>query len=183
MGKSPLQGWQKEHPWEPSPESHPEPIPLVSQADLCNPMLRAGDILCRDAPTLVPTWSLAQAPVVFRETEHDGLAVVDQGTALGTLTLRNIVTALAERGEKLSSIPVSEVMTPDPATISPEATLDQVIEKFREAGRRPVLVVDAQGRYQGLIGWRQLLDHVSQRGLGLAVAKSLAGPPDGYFTG
>jgi hypothetical protein len=37
--------WQEHHPWEPSPLSHPEPVPLVKPADLFNPMLTIADII------------------------------------------------------------------------------------------------------------------------------------------
>jgi predicted transcriptional regulator len=158
--------WQKHHPWEPSPLSHPEPVPLVKPADLFNPMLTIGDIMKRDAPTCAPDTPLAEAVRILRDTASEAVFVVREGRPLGLLTDRRIALAVAEHGENLSRLRVQDLMKHRAPTVRAEERLGALLETFADEG---VAVVDAEGRIQGVVRWLELLGHLSERALGKLV--------------
>ncbi len=159
--------WQKHHPWEPSPSSHPQPVPLVKPSDLFNPMLSIGEVMKRDAPTCSADASVAEAVKIMRDSASSAVFVVTEGRPLGLLTDRGVALAVAERGDSLSRLRVQDVMTHETPTVPVEARLGVLLDKFTDAG---VAVVDAQGRIQGVVRWLELLGHLSERALGKLVA-------------
>jgi hypothetical protein len=42
--------WQSEYPCKPTPHAKPAPVPLMSEADLVNPLLRVADVIDPRAP-------------------------------------------------------------------------------------------------------------------------------------
>ena len=158
--------WQEHHPWEPSPLSHPEPVPLVKPADLFNPMLTIADIMKREAPTCAPDAPLAEAVRILRDTASEAVFVVSEGRPLGFLTDRRIALALAEHGENMGRLHVQDLMKHRPPTVRAEDRLGALLETFADEG---VAVVDAEGRIQGVVRWLELLGHLSERALGKLV--------------
>lgn len=158
--------WQKHHPWEPSPLSHPQPVPLVSPADLFNPMLTLADVMKRDAPTCSPDASVEEAARILRDTASEAVFVVSDGRPLGLLTDRRIALAVAERSEDLSRLRVQDLMKHHAPTAPVEARLGVLLETFADEG---VAVVDGHGRIQGVVRWLELIGHLSERALGKLV--------------
>lgn len=166
--------WQEHHPWEPSPLSHPEPVPLVTPSDLLNPMLTIADVMKRDAPSCSPDASLAEAARILRDTASEAVFVVsDDGRPLGLLTDRRIALAVADSGEELGRLHVQDLMKHRAPTVRADARLDALLETFADEG---VAVVDAKGRIQGVVRWLELLGHLSERALGKLVV-NLFSPP------
>jgi predicted transcriptional regulator len=158
--------WHKHHPWELSPLSHPQPVPLVKQSDLFNPMLTIGDIMKRDAPTCSPDAPLAEAVRILRDTASEAVFVVSDGRPLGLLTDRRIALAAADHGDNLSRLRARDLMKHRPPTIQQNAGLGVLLESFCDEG---VAVVDKDGRIQGVVRWLELLGHLSERALGKLV--------------
>ncbi len=158
--------WQKHHPWEPSPLSHPVPVPLVKEADLFNPMLTIADVMKREAPTCGPETSLAEAVRILRDTASEAVFVVSDGRPLGLLTDRRIALAFAEHGENLNQLRVQDLMRHRPPTVRSDARLGALLDTFADEG---VAVVDDKGRLQGVVRWMDLLGHLSERALGKLV--------------
>jgi predicted transcriptional regulator len=159
--------WQKTHPWEPSPTSHPQPVPLVKPADLFNPMLTIADIMRREAPTCVPEAPVAEAVRVLRDTASSAVFVVAGGRLVGFLTDRTVALAVADRASELQRLTAGELMKPNVPTVTADAPLDVLLDTFADAG---VAVIDANRHLQGVVRWIDLLGHLSERALGKLVA-------------
>jgi predicted transcriptional regulator len=159
--------WQKEHPWEPSPTSYPQPVPLVKPSDLFNPMLTISEIMKHEAPTCSPDASIVEAVKILRDSASSAVFVVTDGRPIGLLTDRAVALALADRGENLSGLRVQDLMKHDTPTVPANARLGVLLDKFSDAG---VAVVDAEGRIQGVVRWLELLGPLSERALGKLVA-------------
>jgi len=85
------------------------------------PLLRpVRTLLERDPITIPPGVSIQQAALRMRDNRVSALLVVDDTTLVGILTDRDLRTRVVATGRSVD-MPVSEVMTPDPATISAEA--------------------------------------------------------------
>ena len=160
--------WQKEHPWEPSPTSHPQPVPLVSAADLFNPMLTIAEMMRKEAPTCSPDAPLTEAVRLLRDTASSAIFAVTDGRPVGVLTDRAVALALVDHGENWSRLRVQELMNSHVPTIRAEDKLDVLLDRFTDEG---VAVVDADGRLQGVVRWIELLDHLSERALGKLVVR------------
>jgi len=158
--------WQKHHPWEPSPLSHPQPVPLVKPADLFNPMLTIADIMQQPVPTCALDAPLAEAARILRDTASEAVFVVGEGHPVGLVTDRQIALAVAEHGDNLSQLRVQDVMKHRVPTVRSDARLDALLDTFADEG---VAVVDDAGRIQGVVRWLELLGHLSERALGKLV--------------
>ncbi len=58
---------------------------------------------------------------------------------------------------------VGDVLDPGPKPAAAGDRLDVIFERFHRAG---MLVADGDGNFIGMVGWRDLLGHISERGLG-----------------
>jgi predicted transcriptional regulator len=158
--------WQEHHPWEPSPTSHPHPVPLVKPSDLFNPMLTIADVMKREAPTCSPDASVAEAVRILRDSAAEAVFVVSDGRPLGLLTDRRIALAVADHGDNLSRLRVQDLMRHGAPTVPADAHLGVLLDTFADEG---VAVVDKDGRIQGVVRWLELLGHLSERALGKLV--------------
>ena len=82
--------------------------------------------------------------VGHRFESAEDVIVLEGGSAVGILSVERLLAAPAE-------LPVRELMTPDPVTITPEA--DEVLAAHRLIGRHEssLVVVDSTGRFCGLV--------------------------------
>jgi CBS domain-containing protein len=160
--------WQQEHPWEPSPTSHPQPVPLVSPADLFNPMLTIADVMTRQAPTCSADATVAEAVRILRESAASAVFVVAEGRPVGWLTDRTVALAVADRPDNPGQFRVRDLMKTDVPTVSADSRLGVLLDKFTDAG---VAVPDLDGRMQGVVRWIDLLGPLSERALGKLVVR------------
>jgi predicted transcriptional regulator len=167
----PTKSQSQPHPWDSPIGAHPEPIPLVSPADLINPMLTVGDVMTVDPRTCSPASTALEAVMVFRDAKCGLMPVTDEGRPIGAVTDRDIALALAGHETDLASTPAEELMTKELTTIAVDASLGAAIESLGDHGLRRLLVVDSDGKLVGVLSWIDLVPHLSKRGLGYAISK------------
>jgi CBS domain-containing protein len=154
----------------------PDHDTLVTPADQVNPLLTAADIMTA-APRTCSTFStVVEAVLIFRDADCGFVPVVDAGKPVGVLTDRDVALALADSKDSLAAMAVGDVMTRNIAAVPSDARLDVVIRTFTERGVRRVLVVDDAGQLAGVISWKDLAPHVSERGLGGLVHRVVEQP-------
>ncbi|HEX7446135.1 MAG TPA: CBS domain-containing protein [Pirellulales bacterium] len=158
--------WQKSHPWEPSPHAFPEPVPIVSQADLINPLLHAADLMDHDFEVCSPETPLLDAVRRLTRCESGIMPVIEdnnEGKPVGVLTEREVVAALAISQREALRLPVRDVMSTKFQTVKLNDPLDKLFKHF---GPRGVMVVDSKHKLRGMIHWRGLAKGCSERGIG-----------------
>src|SRR5512135_2691578 len=109
----------------------------------------------------------AEPPAVlpFRDADCGAVPVLDGGKPVGVLTDRDVALALADYYEgRLPGLPVGEIMSKAPITIAPDASLDAVLEQFGDRGVRRLLVVGADNRLRGIVGWADVAPHAPDVG-------------------
>jgi CBS domain-containing protein len=74
----------------------------------------------------------------------------EAGAVLGILSERDLVRAVAERGEAALSLPAAEVMTRDVVTVGLATTVQEAMETMTARRFRHLPVMD-QGRLVGLV--------------------------------
>ncbi len=136
--------------------------------------LRVGEIMHTDWPTLGPENTVEDAIKLFAEARISGAPVVSDGRLLGIITEGDLIFQDAEikspgfldilggivplgnteeyRREALKSagVTVGEVMTSDPVTVAPEATLSEAATVMAEQRKKILPVVEGE-RLAGVI--------------------------------
>lgn len=143
--------------------SFPQPVSIVSESDLVNPMLRVGDLATKGVRVCDRKLPVIEAVRILADCESGLLPVVDAGKPVGVLSERDVVAAMGKAGTDFYRLPVDHVMSSHFCTIHDNATLDEL---FECCGARGTLVVGRDGRLQGIIYWRNLIGKLSRRGLG-----------------
>jgi CBS domain-containing protein len=117
----------------------------------------------------------AQKPLVFRGTAtvteamramkrgHCGCVVVtDDGTAgskvTGIFTERDVLFRIVDQGRNPAQLPLAEVMTPDPETLSVRSSVAYALNKMSVGGFRHIPVVDDGYRPAFVIAVRDIVD-------------------------
>jgi CBS domain-containing protein len=144
----------------------------VEQRDIRE--LRVGDVMETDWPTLGPQSTVEEAIKLFAEERVSGAPVVEDGRLVGIITEGDLIFQDADvkapgfldilggivplgdtdeyRREALKSagVTVGEVMTDDPVTVTPEATLAETATIMADR-RKKILPVVEGGRLVGVI--------------------------------
>ncbi len=125
----------------------------------------AGEIMSTDIPQVLWDERLSKVISAFLSSGQHRLIVVDaQGHPVGLISdsdvvgriqpplHKGILGALRGRGQPPDvSITAGELMSPGVETITPETTVVEAIQKMVPAGRKWLVVMDAQGKPVGLI--------------------------------
>ena len=96
------------------------------------------------------------------QAEHRGCVLVTYdgtpGSELtGIFTERDVLFRIVDRGRNPASLPIGEVMTAEPETLSVHATVAYVLNKMSVGGFRHVPVVDDEHRPYGVISVRDVV--------------------------
>jgi CBS-domain-containing membrane protein len=144
-------------------------------------MQTARDIMSTDVITVTPETEIAQAARLLLDNKINGLPVVDeQGRLVGIVCqsdlivqqkrvrvpslftfLDGYITLTSTRDferevEKIAATQVSQAMTPDPASVSPETAIEDVATLMVEKNYHTLPVV-AEGRLVGVVGKEDML--------------------------
>ncbi|MFO7257628.1 MAG: CBS domain-containing protein [Bacteroidota bacterium] len=72
-----------------------------------------------------PSITAFNALEVMRDMNVGGLLVVDQDTLVGIFTERDYARKVILKGKTSREIPVSELMTPNPITVTPDTSIEE----------------------------------------------------------
>jgi CBS domain-containing protein len=113
-----------------------------------------------DVATISPEQTLSSAATELANRKIGALVVVGpDGTVVGILSERDIVTAVGSTGASVLERPLSEVMTADVITCSPTATMEELMQAMPEQRIRHLPVVD----HGALVGIVSIGDVVKRR--------------------
>lgn len=107
----------------------------------------------QDILTLPPTATVRQAAVAMAERRVGAVLIVERGKLAGIFTERDVLNRVLAVAVDPDQTPVSAVMTPRPATISPSATAIDALRLMQEGRYRHLPVVDGQ-RILGVVSLR-----------------------------
>jgi len=156
----------------PSPDDvRTEPVPLVSESDLVNPMLKVANAMTVAPRTCSPASTVIEAVMIFADANCGIVPITDMGKPVGVLTDRDVALALPAHEADLGTTPVSELMSQELVTIDLDDPLEVAMERLGQHGVRRLLVIDGNGVLQGLLSWSDLVPHLSERALGRVVSR------------
>lgn len=131
--------------------------------------MRVAEIMQTNVRSVYRDTAIAEAIATMAEQHVSGLPVVDDtDRVIGVISTTDILQAESEwRGEDrtnlLETTPVSELMTPRPLMIAPDATLREVAQQMLY-GDVHRLFVEEGGRMVGVISQTDLVRALANRG-------------------
>ena len=122
-----------------------------------NLLLRVADVMLdRDVPTLGPERPMRECVVLLAE-KRGTVAVVDgAGSLLGVVTAGDL-TRLMERSDRFLDIPVGDVMTKTPKTITPDVLAGAAVQVMERHGIMALPVLDGGRRVVGMVHLHDLM--------------------------
>lgn len=108
-----------------------------------------SDVMTSDPVAVEPGTSVEEAAQKMKEADAGAVLVVDDGELKGIATDRDITVDAVAEGEG-SDAKIEDVMTSDPATLSPDDDIDKAIEVMRDRKVRRLPVVD-DGKPVGVV--------------------------------
>lgn len=138
--------------------------------------LTASDLMTPSPRTCSSFSTVLEAVLIFRDADCGAVPVLEDGKPAGILTDRDVALALAAHGEGLPGLPVTEIMSKAIVSVTPDDTLETIVERFGDEGVRRLLVMDAKGELRGIIAWADLAPYVSHKTLGRAVDEVVEQP-------
>jgi CBS domain-containing protein len=111
-------------------------------------------LLSRKGSTIysVPaTATVAEAVRVMNQHKVGSIIVVENDRLAGIFTERDVLTRVVAADFLPSNTPLSKVMTKEPVTISPEHTVEEVMNLISDRRCRHIPVLAADGKILGLI--------------------------------
>ena len=115
-----------------------------------------------DPPVNVPAGTpLSEGLRVMREAGGAAVLVLRDGRTVGIFTERDVLNKLFP-GTVDDRLPIDRFMTPDPASLTLDATLGEAVRLMTEHGYRNVPLVDAEGQCAGLLSARDVVQYVAE---------------------
>jgi CBS domain-containing protein len=100
--------------------------------------------------------TVAEAARLMREKQVGAVMVVNDGKLAGVFTERDALFRVVAESRDVQTTRLSEVMTRNPRTVSPDMTFTDALHIMHEGGFRHVPVVE-DGRPVGMISCRDAL--------------------------
>ena len=101
--------------------------------------------------TVLPTESVERVSQILRDARIGAVLVVDEhGRIAGILSERDIVYGVADRGADVLAEPVSNLMTREVRTCTPESSVDQLMNQMLDERIRHLPVLE-QGALVGIV--------------------------------
>lgn len=123
--------------------------------------MRTQDLIARALVAISPDESVAEAAGRMKEHDVGTVLVVDTMGVVGILTDRDLVLAMVDRGSRVWSEPVADIMTPWPVTIELHADIETCVETMLSYGVRRIPVVDDTGEIVGVVSLDDVLIHAA----------------------
>ncbi len=114
-------------------------------------------------PLVFSTGATVTEAMRAMQREHRGCVLVtDDGTRncklVGIFTERDVLNRIVDRGKNPATLPLSEVMTPDPDVLSVRSTIAYALNKMSVGGFRHVPVVDDEHRPARVVSVRDIVE-------------------------
>ena len=115
-----------------------------------------AQLIKRQVIHLAPSASVREAAQLMSENHIGALLVMEEGRLAGIFTERDALNRVLAEGRDPDSTLLSEVMTRDPVTLSPQTAATQALRLMGEIGFRHLPVVEDDEVY-GIISLRDFV--------------------------
>jgi len=121
-----------------------------------------SEVPVREAIVLAAASTVTEAMRAMQREHRGCVLVTDDGTSstklVGIFTERDVLLRIVDRGKNPATLPLSEVMTPDPDVLSVNSTVAYALNKMSVGGFRHVPVVDENHRPAFVVSVRDIVE-------------------------
>lgn len=116
--------------------------------------------------TVEPDDLLSTIKEIFENTQFHHLLVVEKDRLIGVISDRDLLKAISPNIGTAAELPrdtatlnkrVHQIMSREPISIEPQASLSDAVEQFKQHSISCLPVTDVLGTVKGIITWRDLL--------------------------
>jgi CBS domain-containing protein len=138
----------------------PQPSTSVERTIMVDPLTT----LQSPTPERVsPDASLADVIQHMRKTNIGYVLITDgDGRLMGIFTERDLLCKVAGQITDLSSIPISDLMTPNPTVLKPEEPIKHALFLMAHNGFRHIPLVDEEGRPHAITTVRHVVECIEK---------------------
>ena len=120
-----------------------------------------GSIEIEPVQSVPATMPLREVIALMRKRRVAAVVVTQDGHVTGIFTERDVLNRII--GLALNEgLPIGEVMTPSPRTLTPADRIADAIRLMTERGYRHIPLVDGEGRNVGLISARDIMEFIAR---------------------
>jgi CBS domain-containing protein len=109
-----------------------------------------------------PSGTVADALPLMRADRRGSVLICDENGVVGIFTERDLIRRVAPDAD-LTTLKISEVMTPDPFTYSPNDNIAYALNGMTAWGNRHLPICDENGTLTGFVSVRKVLGHIKER--------------------
>jgi len=110
--------------------------------------------------SLPPTATVLEAAQLMNDRHIGSVLVIDQDHLVGIFTERDVLFRIVDRGRNPATLPLADVMTPDPEALSVRSTVAYALNKMCVGGFRHVPVVDEEHRPAFVVSVRDVVEYL-----------------------
>ena len=120
--------------------------------------MKVSEIMTENPVAIDPESTAEDAAKIMKEEDLGTVLVAEDGRLEGIVTDRQITIKVVATGKDPEETRVSEFMTKDPITVSPDTDIEEVSQIIGDNGIRRVPVVQSE-RLVGIISAADIADH------------------------
>jgi CBS domain-containing protein len=139
--------------------------------------MKVKDLMTSGPATLGPDDSCAQAATLMREEDCGSIPVVRDAKLVGIVTDRDITIRCVAAGKDAKTTRVSEIMSADPVTVTPDTDVNEAARMMAEFQVRRLPVAE-NGRLVGIVVTAQLARREKSKDVGETI-KEISEPASG----
>lgn len=94
--------------------------------------------------TILPNKPLSEGIAIMAEQDVGSLVCFDGGRMAGMLTFREVFKAMRQHGANAGSLPIADVMVPEPRCVAPDTEIDELRRMMIEHHMRYLPVIDGE---------------------------------------
>ncbi|RLG82871.1 MAG: histidine kinase [Thermoprotei archaeon] len=122
--------------------------------------IRVEDLMSTPPVVIKRDTTIEEAAKIMGENNIGSLMIVnEEGAIEGIVTERDMIYAIAEN-KVGKGLPIWAIMTENPITIKPKASITEAIKIMRDANIRHLPVVDEENKPIGMLSLRDIIDAV-----------------------
>lgn len=140
--------------------------------------MKVRDLMTRDVATVPSSAKCGEAATLMRQEDCGSIPVVEDGRLVGIVTDRDIVVRGLAAGKDPIGLSVSEVMSADPVTITPDADVEEAARLMAERQIRRLPVIE-NGRLVGIVVIGQIARREKDEEVTGETLKEISEPPSG----
>jgi CBS domain-containing protein len=124
-------------------------------------MTQIRDLMTENPSSCAPSTAVAEAAKVMAREDVGSVPVVDGGRLVGVVTDRDLVVRVLAEGRDPDSTNVGDVASSDPATVSPEDSLDDALKLLARHQVRRLPVVEGD-QLVGIVAQADIARHADE---------------------